>query len=224
MVISNHPYHGGVHLNDVAMIAPFFSGDQIAGYAATIAHQVDIGGMAPGGYCMSTDLYQEGIIIPPIRLVSRGQVVDDVFNLIRENIRTPKQMAGDFRGEIGATMLGQQRLATHPAKVRRRNRAHVRRRAARLHRALGTQRDRQDHSRGKILRRVLPGRRRHHREPIKLCLPRRSGTARCRRPDRQRPATARAHERDAHAKLFTAGLPGAVPDRSGHQPMPVSIG
>src|SRR6185295_8313263 len=111
VVVSNHPYHGGVHLNDVSMIAPFFSGDKIAGYAATIAHQVDIGGMAPGGYCMSTDLYQEGIIIPPIRLVSRGEVVEDVFNLIRENIRTPKQMAGDFRAQIGATLLGQQRLA-----------------------------------------------------------------------------------------------------------------
>jgi len=111
VVIANHPYHGGVHLNDVAMIAPFFSGRKIAGYAATIAHQVDIGGMAPGGYCMSTDLFQEGIIIPPIRLVSRGQVVEDVFNLIRENIRTPKQMAGDFRAQIGASLLGQQRMA-----------------------------------------------------------------------------------------------------------------
>lgn len=112
VIISNHPYHGGVHLNDVAMIAPFFSGGRIAGYAATIAHHVDTGGMAPGGYCMSTDLYQEGIVIPPIRIVSRGQVVDDVFNLIRENIRTPKQMAGDFRAQIGAAMVGQQRLAT----------------------------------------------------------------------------------------------------------------
>lgn len=111
VVITNHPYHGGVHLNDVAMIAPFFSGGRVAGYAATIAHHVDIGGMAPGGYCMSTDVYQEGIIIPPTRLVSRGEIIGDVFNLIRENIRTPKQMAGDFRAQIGATLLGQQRLA-----------------------------------------------------------------------------------------------------------------
>lgn len=116
VIIANHPYYGGVHLNDVAMIAPFFSGDRIAGYAATIAHHVDTGGMAPGGYCMSTDLYQEGIIIPPIRIVSRGKVVDDIFNLIRENIRTPKQMAGDFRAQIGAAMLGQQRLAAILAK------------------------------------------------------------------------------------------------------------
>ena len=111
VIICNHPYHGGAHLNDVAMIAPFFSGQRIAGYAATIAHQVDIGGMAPGGICISTDLYQEGIIIPPTRLVSRGQIVDDVFNLLRENIRTPKQMAGDFRAQIGASLVGQQRMA-----------------------------------------------------------------------------------------------------------------
>jgi N-methylhydantoinase B len=109
-IVMNHPYLGGVHLNDVAVIAPLFAAGRIAAYAAAIAHHVDIGGMAPGGYCMSTDLYQEGIIIPPIRIVSRGQMVEDVFNLLRENIRTPKQMAGDFRAQVGATLLGQQRM------------------------------------------------------------------------------------------------------------------
>src|SRR5262249_435897 len=84
------------------------AGAQIGGYAAAIAHHVDIGGMAPGGYCMSTDLYQEGVIIPPIRIVARGQIVEDVFSLLRENIRTPKQMAGEFRAQIGATPLGHQ--------------------------------------------------------------------------------------------------------------------
>src|SRR5947208_1515500 len=96
-IAMNHPYLGGVHLNDVAVISPFFAGGRILCYASAIAHHVDIGGMAPGGYCMSTDLYQEGVVIPPVRLVSRGQVVEDVFNLLRANIRTPKQMAGDFR-------------------------------------------------------------------------------------------------------------------------------
>jgi N-methylhydantoinase B len=110
-ILMNHPYLGGVHLNDVAVIAPLFVAGRVAAYAAAIAHHVDIGGMAPGGYCMSTDLYQEGVIIPPVRIVSRGEIVEDVFNLLRENIRTPKQMAGDFRAQIGATLLGGQRMA-----------------------------------------------------------------------------------------------------------------
>ena len=107
----NHPYRGGVHLNDVAIIAPFFSGQQLEGYAATIAHHVDIGGYAPGGYCISTEVYQEGIIIPPVKLVSQGKIVQDVFNLILENIRSPRQSAGDFRAQIAASLLGQRRMA-----------------------------------------------------------------------------------------------------------------
>jgi N-methylhydantoinase B len=107
----NHPYLGGVHLNDVAVIAPCFAGGEVGGYAAAVAHHVDIGGMAPGGFCMSTDLYQEGVIIPPVRIAAGGRLVEDVFNLLRANIRMPRQMAGDFRAQVGATLLGGQRLA-----------------------------------------------------------------------------------------------------------------
>ena len=92
-------------------MAPFFSGGKIQGYAATIAHHVDIGGYAPGGYCISTELYQEGIIIPPAKLVSEGEIVDDVFRLILANIRSPRQSTGDFRAQIAASLLGQKRMA-----------------------------------------------------------------------------------------------------------------
>ncbi|MFN0168239.1 MAG: hydantoinase B/oxoprolinase family protein [Bryobacteraceae bacterium] len=110
-LVMNHSYRGGVHLNDVAIIAPFFSDTRVEGFAATVAHHVDIGGYAPGGYCISTELFQEGIIIPPIRLVSRGQIVDDVFQLILANIRSPRQSAGDFRAQIASSLLGQRRMA-----------------------------------------------------------------------------------------------------------------
>ena len=110
-LVMNHPYRGGVHLNDVAIMAPFFNGGKIQGYAATIAHHVDIGGYAPGGYCISTELYQEGIIIPPAKLVSQGEIVDDVFRLILANIRSPRQSTGDFRAQIAASLLGQKRMA-----------------------------------------------------------------------------------------------------------------
>ena len=115
-LVMNHPYRGGVHLNDVSITAPFFSGEKLQGYAATIAHHVDIGGYAPGGYCISTEVYQEGIIIPPSRLVSEGEIVDDVFDLILANIRSPRQTAGDFRAQIAASLLGQKRMAEIIAK------------------------------------------------------------------------------------------------------------
>ena len=115
-LVMNHPYLGGVHLNDVSITAPFFSGEKLQGYAATIAHHVDIGGYAPGGYCISTEVYQEGIIIPPTRLVSEGKIVEDVFDLILANIRSPRQTAGDFRAQIAAALLGQKRVAEIIAK------------------------------------------------------------------------------------------------------------
>jgi N-methylhydantoinase B len=108
-IMMNHSYRGGVHLNDIAVIAPFFENDAVAGYAATIAHHVDIGGYAPGGYCISTEIYQEGVIIPAIKLVSKGKLVDDVHALMLGNIRSPKQSAGDLRAQIAATLLGQRR-------------------------------------------------------------------------------------------------------------------
>jgi N-methylhydantoinase B len=108
-LIMNHSYRGGVHLNDVAVIAPFFEDGTIAGYAATIAHHVDIGGYAPGGYCISTEIYQEGVIIPAVKLVSGGKLVEDVHALLLENIRSPKQSAGDLRAQIASTLLGQRR-------------------------------------------------------------------------------------------------------------------
>jgi N-methylhydantoinase B len=70
---------------------------------------VDIGGSAPGGYCISREIYEEGIIIPAVKLVSRGELVADVHSLILENIRSPKQSAGDLRAQIAGTLLGQRR-------------------------------------------------------------------------------------------------------------------
>jgi N-methylhydantoinase B len=109
-LVMNHPYRGGVHLNDVAIMAPFFSGGKIQGYAATIAHHVDIGGYAPGGYCISTELYQEGIIIPPVKLVKRGQIDSDVFDLVLAQVRAKRETAGDFRAQIAANNTGIRRM------------------------------------------------------------------------------------------------------------------
>ncbi|CAN5387525.1 hydantoinase B/oxoprolinase family protein [soil metagenome] len=109
-IVMNHPHHGAMHLNDIAVIIPFYHEGALAGYSATIAHHVDIGGMAPGGLCISRDIYQEGIIIPATKLVEDGQILDGVFNLITANIRSQRQMRGDFRAQIAASLLGQRRM------------------------------------------------------------------------------------------------------------------
>ncbi len=107
---TNDSHHGAMHLNDICLISPYFSGDELRGYVAAVAHHVDIGGMAPGGLCVSREIYQEGIIIPAVKLIEGGQVVDDVFRLILANIRSPAQTAGDIRAQIAAIMLGQKRM------------------------------------------------------------------------------------------------------------------
>lgn len=106
----NDSHQGAMHLNDIGVIAPFFHDGELSGYAASVAHHVDIGGMAPGGLSLSTDIYQEGVIIPPVRLLADGEIVEDIFNLIVANIRSPKQMAGDFRAQVAAAMVGQKRM------------------------------------------------------------------------------------------------------------------
>ncbi len=109
-LVMNHAYRGGVHLNDIVIIAPYSGGEKLQGFVAALAHHVDIGGYAPGGYCISTELYQEGIILPPAKLVSRGKIVDDLFQVILANIRSPRQSAGDFRAQIASSLLGQRRM------------------------------------------------------------------------------------------------------------------
>ena len=103
----NDSQKGAMHLNDIAIIAPFFHGERLTGYAASVAHHVDIGGMAPGGLSISTDIYQEGVIIPPTRLLRDGRIVEEVFNLIVANI-----LAGPLRQRRPGQKLGPGTLAT----------------------------------------------------------------------------------------------------------------
>lgn len=106
----NDSHNGAMHLNDIAIIVPLFHKNRLAGYTAAVAHHVDIGGMAPGGLCLSTDIYQEGIIIPSTQILRGGKIIDNIFNLIVANIRSPKQMGGDLRAQVASTMLGQKRV------------------------------------------------------------------------------------------------------------------
>ena len=112
LVIFNDPYLGGTHLPDVTMVSPVFTPDgaTLLGFLASRAHQSDIGGMSPGSMPMSTELYQEGLIIPPIKLVEGGKVNEAVQALILRNVRTPRERAGDFAAQRAAHRTGEQRL------------------------------------------------------------------------------------------------------------------
>jgi N-methylhydantoinase B len=115
IAVLNDPYLGGTHLPDVSLMAPLYvegdSGPQLVGYVANRGHHADIGGMAPGSLPLSTDLHQEGVIIPPLKLIEGGKLNDALLELICRNTRTPDERKGDFAAQIAAVRTGQRRLA-----------------------------------------------------------------------------------------------------------------
>jgi N-methylhydantoinase B len=110
-LVVNYPYPGGAHLNDIVVIAPFHYGGAIGGFLANLAHHVDVGGGAPASVGAFREVYQEGVIIPPVRLVRGGRIVDDVFRLVLAQIRSKRETAGDFRAQIAANNTGVRRLS-----------------------------------------------------------------------------------------------------------------
>jgi N-methylhydantoinase B len=106
----NDPFSGGNHLPDITLVSPL-GGDEVIGWAVTRAHHSDVGGMRPGSMPSgSRDIWSEGLVIPPIRLVHGGEYVADVLDLILANTRTPHLRRGDFRAQIAANGLAGERL------------------------------------------------------------------------------------------------------------------
>ncbi|MFP3951849.1 MAG: hydantoinase B/oxoprolinase family protein [Candidatus Bathyarchaeia archaeon] len=111
MVLLNDPYLSGTHLPDLTLIAPIFYKEELIGYSANKAHHTDIGGKAPGSLAGdATELYQEGLIIPPLKFVKNKRIVRDISNLIRCNVRTPDTQMGDLRAQIAANVTGARRV------------------------------------------------------------------------------------------------------------------
>jgi N-methylhydantoinase B len=108
MFVANDPYTGGgSHLPDLNLIAPVFHEDRIIAFVANIAHHADVGGMVPGSeaaVCQS--IFQEGLRLPPVRLVWRGEVARDMFEVILLNSRTPEERKGDLNAQIAANRVG----------------------------------------------------------------------------------------------------------------------
>ena len=111
MLLLNDPYISGTHLPDLTLIAPVFHEGEVIGYAANKAHHTDVGGRAPGSIAGdSTELYQEGLIIPPVKFIRGGEVDGDLASLIQSNVRTPETQMGDIRAQIAANNTGSRRL------------------------------------------------------------------------------------------------------------------
>ncbi|WP_349606465.1 hydantoinase B/oxoprolinase family protein [Cupriavidus sp. DF5525] len=110
--IMNDPYtSGGMHLPDVYLIQPVFHDGRIGGYAATIVHHTDIGGMAPGSMAIgATEIFQEGLRIPLMKLVDGGEVNETLMTLLETNSRMPDQLRGDIRAQIASCRAGSRGL------------------------------------------------------------------------------------------------------------------
>ena len=111
-ILINDPYKGAVHLPDVMLICPLYHDGEIVGYAANSAHHVDIGGGTPGGIPNdSTELYGEGLIIPGVHAVSDWSYRDPVLDLVLRNVREPEMRRGDYRAQLAANRIGEERYA-----------------------------------------------------------------------------------------------------------------
>lgn len=110
VIILNDPYRGGTHLPDITMVSPVFAGGNLVYFVASRAHHADVGGMAPGSLPLSTELYQEGVIIPPVRLKVAGWLDESVQKLIIANTRDPEERTGDLEAQIAAHRTGEYRL------------------------------------------------------------------------------------------------------------------
>ncbi len=126
MVVLNDPFKGGTHLPDITLVAPVFSpefGEEAppAGaapefYVANRAHHADVGGMSAGSMPLSTSVFQEGVIIPPLKLVENGQVDAKLMRFVLHNVRTPAEREGDFAAQIMANVTGVRRARALMAK------------------------------------------------------------------------------------------------------------
>jgi N-methylhydantoinase B/oxoprolinase/acetone carboxylase alpha subunit len=110
LVILNHPYRGGTHLPDITCITPVFVNNRLTFFSANRAHHSDVGGMSPGSMPLASEIFQEGLIIPPVKLMRKDRVDPNVMNLILANVRTPDERQGDLLAQIAANHKGRTRL------------------------------------------------------------------------------------------------------------------
>ena len=117
LFLHNDPYTGGTHLNDVALIQPLFAGGRLFVFPVVRAHWGDVGGMSPGSLSGgATEIFQEGVRIPPIRVVERGRPNEAALDLIFANMRGPRERRGDYQAMIGTCRKAAERVEALAAR------------------------------------------------------------------------------------------------------------
>jgi N-methylhydantoinase B len=111
MWVANDPYITGTHLNDVTLVRPIYAGGHLVGYAANKAHHADVGGVVPGSMpAEASELYAEGLVLPPVRLVRNDRVAEEIVAIFRASSRTPEARSGDLRAQVAGNYTGERRL------------------------------------------------------------------------------------------------------------------
>lgn len=111
VLILNDPYNGGMHLPDIFIFRPIFAEERLIAFAASVCHHSDVGGRVPGSNAAdSTEIYQEGVRIPPLKMYERGVPNDTLMALLRQNVRMPEQLFGDLRSQLAAARVAERRL------------------------------------------------------------------------------------------------------------------
>ena len=123
VVMLNDPFRGGTHLPDITLVSPVFVEQgrraKPAYFVANRAHHSDVGGMSPGSMPVAREIFQEGLVIPPVRLMQRGKMVKDVLALVLANVRTPDEREGDLAAQIAANRVAEDRLRQTVARYGR---------------------------------------------------------------------------------------------------------
>jgi N-methylhydantoinase B len=110
MIVLNDPYAGGTHLPDITLVSGVFRRKRLLFYVASRAHHSDVGGMTPGSMPLAEEIYQEGLRIPPVKLIAAGEVNRDVWDIVLANVRTPAERDGDLAAMLAANRTGERRL------------------------------------------------------------------------------------------------------------------
>lgn len=109
--VFNEPYAGGTHVSDFRLVRPHYRGGKLFCWLASVGHWHDVGGAVPGNYNPSaTEVFQEGMLVPPVRLVAAGETRQDVIDIVLANSRQPQSAWGDLNGQVAALDLGARRL------------------------------------------------------------------------------------------------------------------
>jgi len=109
-ILCNDGHLGALHLNDVCLLSPLYDRGDLVAFVASMAHHVDVGGGTPGSIGLFQEIFQEGLIIPPTRVLADGRIDENVFRLILANLRAPHETGGDLRAQVAAVTIGGRRI------------------------------------------------------------------------------------------------------------------